>query len=166
MARFNHKETPAFKARMRTIKVPPLGDRRAEHSTEQRAKAEERVVFKARIAELRELMVCSKVPEHRELYRREIARLKDEMRRCVPARLGQVYLIEAVGSGRCKVGFTSGDVRYRANDLVTGCPFPIQLRGVMLGTRLDERRIHQKFAHLRVHNEWFLLADELLSAFA
>ena len=39
---------------------------------------------------------------------------------------------------------------------------PVELLAVVPGDRYEEKRLHQRFAHLRVGGEWFLPDDELM----
>jgi hypothetical protein len=64
-----------------------------------------------------------------------------------------------------EIGFTSRDVESRLAGLETGCPVDLVVRAVMPGTVADERRLHERFALLRVRREWFTLTDEIVAAF-
>jgi len=66
-----------------------------------------------------------------------------------------VYVVSAVGSGRIKIGYTSGPISLRMRGLETGCPFPPKLLAVMRGTRELEKDLHRTFASQRRHLEWF-----------
>ncbi len=67
---------------------------------------------------------------------------------------GFVYIIEALGSDRFKIGWTR-NVPKRLEQLKTGCPFPIALRWCMEGVFADEARLHSFFQAERLHGEWF-----------
>jgi Meiotically up-regulated gene 113 len=78
---------------------------------------------------------------------------------------GYVYFAEAVGTNRIKIGFSvSPDGRVEAG--VTWCPHPLRVLKVIPGGREEEQRWHHKYAHLRVHGEWFEGTKELRSAIA
>ena len=66
-----------------------------------------------------------------------------------------VYVVSAVGSGRIKIGFTSGTMINRMKGFETGCPFPTKLLAVMPGSRELEKDLHKTFASQRRHLEWF-----------
>ena len=76
---------------------------------------------------------------------------------------GYVYLIEAQGSGRIKIGrsFSAG-VRLEA--LATGSPFPLKLlRHIETGNASGlERALHRRYAKYQVHREWFALPPAVL----
>lgn len=54
-----------------------------------------------------------------------------------------------------KIGFTEGDPRKRIQQLATASPFPLQIVGVIAGSKQMEKEIHERFEDLRVHREWF-----------
>ena len=66
-----------------------------------------------------------------------------------------VYVVSAVGSGRIKIGFTTGTLLERMKGFETGCPFPTKSLAMMRGSRELERDLHQAFAKQRKHLEWF-----------
>lgn len=72
-----------------------------------------------------------------------------------------VYFIEAVGSGRVKIGIAS-TLRHRISSIACHSPFPLIALLTIPGNEKEERELHKRFAHLRVHREWFLLQGELL----
>lgn len=74
--------------------------------------------------------------------------------------LDTIYFISAIGSGRIKIGWTNHLYR-RVEELITDCPYPVELIHHMSGTCKDERSIHRHLAHLRLHNEWFQDCPEL-----
>lgn len=77
----------------------------------------------------------------------------------VSARDGSsVYFVEA--EGRIKIGW-SKRVATRMAALQTGNATPIRLLGTIPGARSVERRLHDRFAHLRLSGEWFNGAPEL-----
>lgn len=77
-------------------------------------------------------------------------------------RSGHVYFVEAIGSDRIKIGFTTKFER-RMKALRTGCPFPIVLLHSEPGTLRDERATHRRFATSVAvpGSEWFHATPEL-----
>lgn len=73
-----------------------------------------------------------------------------------------VYFIEAVGSGRVKIGI-SMDVGGRLEGLgkAAACPFPLALLGTVSADDFGEAELHKRFAEHRIYREWFTLADEI-----
>ena len=69
-------------------------------------------------------------------------------------RAGVVYFIQF--GDRIKIGFTS-DLKRRMQVLPHD-----KVLAVIAGTMTDERRCHEKFAHLRLTGEWFSAGPELL----
>lgn len=76
---------------------------------------------------------------------------------------GVVYFIEALGTGRLKIGWTRRPVGARLRQLQTAMPFELVVRATIPGTMMDERALHRRFASLRAlaTAEWFHLRDEL-----
>ena len=72
-----------------------------------------------------------------------------------------VYFIEAVGSGRVKIG-KADLLGARLAGLSCASPFPLRVLLTVPGAEDEESELHERFAHLRVHREWFLLQGELL----
>jgi hypothetical protein len=75
-----------------------------------------------------------------------------------------IYFVAACGTSLVKIGYCSGNPERRITSLKTGCPHPLKLLGRFEGSRDDERAWHRRFAHLRVHGEWFLWKPELRKA--
>lgn len=65
-----------------------------------------------------------------------------------------VYLIEAAGSGRIKIGSASNPAR-RIRALATACPFPIVALATREGGQVLERAMHRALSDRRAHLEWF-----------
>jgi hypothetical protein len=74
-----------------------------------------------------------------------------------------VYFADA--GGQIKIGW-SRKVAARLAQLQTGSASPIKLLGTIPGGRGTERRLHERFAHLRLSGEWFVAAPELLAYIA
>jgi hypothetical protein len=76
-----------------------------------------------------------------------------------PARPWVTYFVRLGDDGPIKIGKTF-DVEARMKKLQTGVPAPLKVLRVV---KADvERDLHQRFAHLREHGEWFTPAPELL----
>ena len=73
------------------------------------------------------------------------------------------YFMEAVGSGRVKIGQTRTPIRERISSIQCGCPFPLKVIAEVAGDVRLERQLHRRFAHLRImpNAEWFHLTDEI-----
>lgn len=71
-----------------------------------------------------------------------------------------IYFILAEGAGRVKIGWSS-DMRTRFDFFATSSPFPLTVLHLITAPKDQERFYHRRFAHLRVHKEWFLYTDEL-----
>ncbi len=76
-------------------------------------------------------------------------------------RAGIVYFVEAVGSGRVKIGWTGQDLARRLDQLRTGCPFPVKLLAAVPGRQRDEQATHVALGADRVHGEWFALSADV-----
>lgn len=75
-----------------------------------------------------------------------------------------VYFIQ-VPSGPIKIG-TSKNLKQRLAYLQVYTPEPISLLGVHVGSFVEERAAHERFAHLRLHGEWFESDPALLAYIA
>ena len=76
--------------------------------------------------------------------------------------MGEVYFIACVPLVAVKIGYTRQGTYNRLAALQTGCPAPLKVYGRFPGTYDDERRLHEAFASLRIHGEWFRLEGKLL----
>lgn len=74
-------------------------------------------------------------------------------------RRGRVYFVR--GGDFLKIGW-SRDVDGRIGDLRASGPTQLTLLGSIAGTRDDERALHERFAEIRHHGEWFRAEPELL----
>lgn len=68
-----------------------------------------------------------------------------------------VYVVEAVGVDRVKIGYST-HVRRRMVALRTACPVPIRLVSAWEADPEFEQRLHAALAEHRTHGEWFELA--------
>ena len=80
---------------------------------------------------------------------------------------GFVYLIEAEGSGRFKIGLTKRTPDYRLKQIANSSPFPLKLVAFIESNDSVnlERLWHQRFSDYRVFNEWFELTPERVEEF-
>ncbi len=73
-----------------------------------------------------------------------------------------IYFLKAAGVGLVKIGFTAeSSADRRVTQLRTMSPIPLSLLGTIPGSQSDEMAIHQRFAHLGSHGEWFWPTKEL-----
>lgn len=73
-----------------------------------------------------------------------------------------VYFIQAGLPGRpIKIGYAQELCR-RIVSLQLGCPEPLEVLLAVAGGRSLERDLHERFAHLRIHQEWFRVDFELI----
>lgn len=72
-----------------------------------------------------------------------------------------VYVIgpEEYGVGRVKVGFSIRHPSTRLSIFNTGSPYRLRIYAYFDGSQIDEMRLHRALAGLRVHGEWFHVAD-------
>lgn len=71
-----------------------------------------------------------------------------------------VYFIEAVGSGRVKIGWTKS-LLLRLDALTPGCPYPLKVLATIAGSRKEEIKYHHRFVKYHLINEWFRYEGEL-----
>lgn len=74
-------------------------------------------------------------------------------------KLGLIYFIEAVGTERVKIGFTTNPVEYRLRRLQTSSPFALSVATTLEGSLGHERYLHKRYASERIipTAEWFHL---------
>lgn len=95
-----------------------------------------------------------------EEYRRLVALDKAQTRK--PKDTG-VYIVEAVGTGLYKIGYTAVSIDSRLSGLQTGSPIPLRVACFIRGGDRDtEALLHGRFASDRVHGEWFKGSARLL----
>lgn len=73
-----------------------------------------------------------------------------------------IYFIRGETTGLIKIGFARNPAR-RLTNLQIGSPDRLALLGTILGMMEDEFALHERFAHLRKHGEWFEPGDDLLA---
>lgn len=78
---------------------------------------------------------------------------------------GTVYIIEAVGTGRYKIGFTQNLTR-RMHALRHGSPFPLRIAHAVESDRANllEAELHARLRDHRVYGEWFELDQKTVEA--
>lgn len=74
----------------------------------------------------------------------------------------RVYFMHAQEAGLVKIGATSS-LNSRLMALQNGGPVPLVLIGLVDGGKSVEREIHNQWAHLRSHGEWFQASADLIS---
>jgi hypothetical protein len=72
----------------------------------------------------------------------------------------RVYFAQGSPADRIKIG-VSGDVARRLRGLQAENPGRVEILLTIDGDRATEKWLHERFGHLRLHNEWFRFADEL-----
>lgn len=71
-----------------------------------------------------------------------------------------IYFVQAVNGGAIKIGY-SANVLDRLKSLQCASPLKLQIIGLMKGSPLEERTLHNKFVEARLHGEWFDNSNEL-----
>ena len=71
-----------------------------------------------------------------------------------------VYFIADETGEKVKIGITE-DVQQRLRSLQMSSPTPLRLSGTIRGGRRVEAELHERFARIRLHGEWFKLTPEL-----
>jgi hypothetical protein len=76
-------------------------------------------------------------------------------------RPGHIYLVNAVGTNKFKIGKTAGSVAHRIKDLQIGSPIRLRYVYHAYVDRMNrtERELHYQFAYFRSIGEWFSLSD-------
>ncbi len=73
-----------------------------------------------------------------------------------------VYIAHAVGTDRYKIGW-SVDVCSRISHLQTGCPYLIEVLGVIDTEQDVEKQLHILWGEYQVQGEWFCLDSQQLT---
>jgi hypothetical protein len=74
-----------------------------------------------------------------------------------------IYFIRSGRRGLVKIGYTT-NAQARLENLQCGSAEPLTIIGLAEGDRKAESDWHRRFAHLRLHGEWFRFAPELKRA--
>lgn len=77
---------------------------------------------------------------------------------------GFIYFISDTKA--IKIGFSAKSPMGRLRDMQTGHPLPLILVGSIPGCAYEEFVIHNRFAHLRLKGEWFVIEEDLLQFIA
>ena len=79
---------------------------------------------------------------------------------------GFVYLLD-LGENAYKIGYSEHPVR-RIRELRTGHRYgeALRLRACFAGEQIEERALHQRFAHLRIEHERFMASAAIDAEFA
>ena len=72
---------------------------------------------------------------------------------------GYVYAIRCLD--RIKIGWSSNPI-IRFGKIEVDCPFRCERLGYWTGSKADEDAVHERFADLRMHGEWFAATPSLL----
>jgi hypothetical protein len=70
---------------------------------------------------------------------------------------GLIYFIACEPLEAVKIGYTSNNPYARLTALQTGSAAPLKMLCYVRGTQDEERRLHEAFAKLCIHREWFRL---------
>lgn len=76
---------------------------------------------------------------------------------------GWVYFVAPVNGGPIKIGWSATDPSERIKELQVGSPVELELIGCRVGCPEDERGLHRRFRHDRLHGEWFRPSARLLT---
>lgn len=75
--------------------------------------------------------------------------------------VGWIYFIQQINGGPIKIGWAT-NVERRCVVMQAVNPYQLSVLGKFKGTIDDERRLHDEFAAVRLHGEWFEPTPELL----
>ncbi len=95
------------------------------------------------------------------------AKMRRERGQVLPADLDEaggdvVYFVQSAMGGPIKIGITS-DLEARMKVLQMCCPFVLRVLHAVRGVdRSFESALHKRFAHYRLHGEWFENTRELM----
>lgn len=76
---------------------------------------------------------------------------------------GYVYFIREGAAGSIKIGTTQGSPHGRLRSMQTGNSSDLVLLAAIPGDAGLEKRLHERFAALRIRGEWFQATSELLA---
>lgn len=71
-----------------------------------------------------------------------------------PVQIGYIYFVAAPEDNRIKIGYST-QPQQRIHSLMTSSAYKLETLAIITGSREQEQAMHQQFAHLRVHREWF-----------
>jgi hypothetical protein len=142
----------------------------ADYARQKRANPIERAKINARRSqrkrEARENPALFAVYEKKRIaaYERDRVRGREyakEARAKFEDGIERVYFIESVELCRIKIGYSSCHPQHRLSCMITGSADELRLLGWVPGSRLLEKRLHDRFAQQRVRGEWFTISDDL-----
>lgn len=74
----------------------------------------------------------------------------------------KTYIYFLSSNNLIKIGLTT-NIKKRMAAISTMCSAPIELLGFIDGNKNTEASLHQKFANIRSHGEWFNKTDDLIN---
>lgn len=74
-----------------------------------------------------------------------------------------IYFLQQGADGPIKIGYTTGSISIRKNQIQTSCPEKLTLLGTMEGDENQERLLHAFFHAHKLHGEWFEPAPMVLN---
>jgi len=77
--------------------------------------------------------------------------------------MGYVYVIGNTHAEVCKIGFSKTPNK-RLKGIQTGCPYPIKILYLFVGSINLEKQLHKKYSKYRLNGEWFSYTGELRAA--
>jgi len=146
------KHKAKLKARAKRVSAR-IAENIAKNEAAQRAKEEAWAAKGVLAQKLRE----QRQKQNAELQKRK-HEAKEKARRDYMEGKMDVYFVE--GAGLIKIG-VSKDVEKRIASLKNGSPVPLTLLGYIQGSRALEAELHERFADIRDHGEWFQATDVL-----
>ena len=75
---------------------------------------------------------------------------------------GSIYFLQVADSGPVKIGFTTKPIKQRIMRLQVSSPEKLVLLGYIKGSIEQEKKLHERFTNLKLHNEWYEPGDNLL----
>lgn len=99
-------------------------------------------------------------PGSQETQRRAMALLLEFAARALGIE-ERVYFLQAEDGGPIKIGY-SRDVGKRVRTLQAGSSRRLRVLAMLPGGADTEARLHERYASLRCHGEWFVPAEPLL----
>ena len=75
---------------------------------------------------------------------------------------GFIYFAQELVLKNIKIGFTSSHPASRLRTLANASSQEMILLGFMISDKPHEKKLHARFKHLHVRNEWFRPGDDLL----
>lgn len=73
-----------------------------------------------------------------------------------------VYMVRAGENGPVKIGFTRNDMAERLAALQANNHERLTILRTFAGGRMEELRLHRRFAQHHIHGEWFAFTEDML----